>query len=346
MTSRTTSSIIRNLCRGGVMFSIALLAAISMASPVVLAQTAPGARDSGDRLILLGTGGGPLIREKRSQPSSLLIVEGKLYLIDAGVGTVERLVKAGFQPEDIDSVFLTHQHMDHTGGLADVMQFRSLTPSAKPFRVYGPPGTVQLVQAAQSYLGISQRVFASEGLVQGPSPTTATLSKDIVADGIVLDDGVVRVVAGENSHYRFKAGTPSSGVDKSYAYRFETRSGTITFTGDSGPSAALENLASGSDVLVSEVIDIDGALRMAPLGLSATARKQFAIHMGKGHLTPEEVGKLATKSRVKSVVLTHFVPGRDTEHDADAYVTGVRRYYTGPVLAGEDLVEIPLAAPR
>src|SRR3546814_14215630 len=45
----------------------------------------PDQNVSNTRLILLGTAGGPI--KVRSHPSSLLIVEGVLYMIYAGIGT-------------------------------------------------------------------------------------------------------------------------------------------------------------------------------------------------------------------------------------------------------------------
>src|SRR5437868_3743110 len=83
------------------------------------AQSAPGSVsvDGRTRLILLGTGGGPGVRVERSQPASLLIVDGHRYLIDCGDGTVQRLKRARFDPSDIDGIFLTHLHLDHIGGL-------------------------------------------------------------------------------------------------------------------------------------------------------------------------------------------------------------------------------------
>src|SRR5215472_15419347 len=53
------------------------------------AQTAPAA---GTQLITLGTAGGPLPRADRAQSSNLLVVNGALYLIDAGGSVTSRVV--------------------------------------------------------------------------------------------------------------------------------------------------------------------------------------------------------------------------------------------------------------
>src|SRR3546814_4979499 len=56
--------------------------------------------------------------------------------------------------------------------------------------------------------------------------------------------------------------TFNAGRDKSFSYRFETPGRVIVFSGDTGPSEALTELARGADILVSEVIDTEDAVRM------------------------------------------------------------------------------------
>ena len=55
-----------------------------------------GAAQAETTLITLGTAGGPLPRPDRAQSSNLLIVNGTLYLIDAGDGVTRRIVEAGY----------------------------------------------------------------------------------------------------------------------------------------------------------------------------------------------------------------------------------------------------------
>jgi ribonuclease BN (tRNA processing enzyme) len=51
----------------------------------------------------------------------VLIVDGRQYLIDCGIGTMQRMLQAGIQSDQIKSIFLTHLHPDHDLGLADVL---------------------------------------------------------------------------------------------------------------------------------------------------------------------------------------------------------------------------------
>ena len=73
------------------------------------------------------------------------------------------------------------------------------------------------------------------------------------------------------------------------------------FTGDTGPSAAVEKLARGADVLISEVVDLPAIVQLLrQRGAAASVdQSRLIAHMAEEHLSPEEVGKLATRAGVK-----------------------------------------------
>src|SRR3546814_9758953 len=112
------------------LFAIVALTAIPIAlalpgNPGARADAAGPAADPHDqnvsntRLILLGTAGGPI--QVRSQPSSLLIVDGVLYMIDAGIVTIRQLARADYSPRAHKALFITHNHLDHNGDLGTVI---------------------------------------------------------------------------------------------------------------------------------------------------------------------------------------------------------------------------------
>jgi ribonuclease BN (tRNA processing enzyme) len=304
-------------------------------------ENAPSAA-RGTRLVLLGTAGGPIPRVNRAQPANLVDVNGRLYLIDAGDGVARQLALAGFQPKDIDRLFITHLHMDHMAGLAPLMAFRWVARPARQIEIYGPAGTRAVTDGAAQYLAIPEAVFAAQ-LPPGHSLKDMMIVAEIDQPGptTIYQDELVKVTAVENSHYdTMDKARPFAG-SKSFAYRFDTPDRSIVFTGDSGPSASIERLASGADLLVSEVIDVPASIRFlkAQFKVPEEHLKAEIDHMTHEHLTPEEIGKMASRAGVKMVVLTHAVMGFDAETDLRAYTDGVRKHYAGPVIMGRDLSE-------
>ena len=87
-------------------------------------------------LITLGTAGGPVPCKDRMQSSNLLIVNGSLYLIDAGGGVTHRIVEAGYNYRQTGKIFITHAHSDHTAGLVTLL-VSQWEQQAPPIDIYG-----------------------------------------------------------------------------------------------------------------------------------------------------------------------------------------------------------------
>ena len=314
-------------------------AALPMMSRIVWAQMAGPQSKTGTRLITLGTTAGPPPRAHRAQSSNLLIVNGAFYVVDAGDGVARRIAKAGINVRDIGTIFLTHHHDDHTAGLGTLMSVAWDNQRTKPINVYGPPSTQDLVKAAVEYFSISAEIRIADG---GRSvPIAQVFFGHDVRPGMVYQDANVKVTAAETTHFEFHTGA-AAGKYKSYAYRFETPDRVVVFTGDSGPNDALTNLAKDADLLVSEANSVEA--RMQGLIKSGqwqamTPAEQAGIkrQMAQGHLSADDVGKMAARARVKTVVLTHLTAKADDDYTS--WANEVKKYFSGQVLVAKDLME-------
>jgi len=317
--------------------------------PVACQRQGAAVRANDTELLMLGTAGGPPLRKNRSEPATLLIVDGRSYLIDCGTGTIRRLVEAGIPSETIGTIFFTHLHADHDIGLVDVMAndyfHLDLASDARKINIYGPPQTSELVEAAFHYISIPFEVFAAEkpGFQLGrPNHglTSPFVAHEVDGDGVVYRDDKIEITATENSHYALMPAQFRAHF-KSYSYRIQTPHGVVVFTGDTGPSDAVMKLAMGADVLVSEVEESSDELRgfidqmAARNHWSPTRKQEFAAHMEKEHLTVDSLGELASKAQVQSVVFYHYDPQNKAEQQAR--VAGVKKYFQGAVLAPMDL---------
>ncbi len=304
---------------------------------------APPAAKSGTRLITLGTRAGPAPTVGRAQSSNLLIVNGALYVIDAGDGVTRRLTRLGTNFRNIDDIFITHPHSDHTSGLGALMSVVYDANRTSPVDIYGPPGTVASVKGLLEFLNVNSEIRISDGTKTVPSGKV--FSAHDTGAGKIFQDANIKVTAVENTHFHFQPGSPGYGKYKSYAYRFDTPDRSVVFTGDTGPSDAVATLAKGADLMVSEVTGSIDEYKEAQIKngrwQSMTPEQQAGAirHMSEEHLTTEEVGKLAARAGVKTVVLSHLPASSDPKDDYKRFAEEVNRQFTGPVLIANDLME-------
>lgn len=127
-------------------------------------------------------------------------------------------------------------------------------------------------------------------------------------------------------------------VFPAFAYRFDTPSGSAVFSGDTGPCDNLVRLAQGADYLVHEVIDVGFiAKRVAKM----TNRHNIINHLTESHTSPEDAGRIAARANVKTLVLSHLVPG-DSEIDESEWEGRARSSFDGDVICGVDLDQFAL----
>ena len=314
-----------------------LIALALLATTALQAADAPGAAPT-NQFITLGTHGGPVSDRNRSQPANALVVGQAVYLVDAGDGAVQQLARAGLSMAAVRAVFISHIHIDHTGGLFAVLGLRHQMGTAGKITVYGPPGikamvdglVAAIVPEARSGYGVpGEDYVAPEGTVEVVE----------LADGASIKlDGFTAIAAG-NTHYSFAKGSDLARRFGSLSFRFDMPGRSIVYTGDTGPSDAVTRLARGADILVSELIDPKFVETFVVRGTPEQQKRarEMRTHLIDHHITPDQVGQMAAAAKVKRVVITHLVAGRDPNVDTAPYVAGVRKWFDGPVEIAADL---------
>lgn len=217
-------------------------------------------------LVLLGTRAGPPIDPYRMGISTALVVDGSTYLVDCGRGSVTQYVRAGLRLSALRSIFITHLHADHVADYYNYFLLAGSSPNSRGdampdhISVYGPgaagglpptfgggeaptvsparptPGLVDLTNSCHDAHAYSHNVFLRDTGVRDARDLADVHEIDLPDIGadyentapemepfVVMEDNKVRVSA---------ILVPHGPVFPSFAYRFDTRHGSVTFSGD------------------------------------------------------------------------------------------------------------------
>jgi ribonuclease BN (tRNA processing enzyme) len=284
----------------------------------------------------LGTMSGPIASPSRSQPAYVLHNDQQNIVIDAGDGVAEQLAKVNVPLDRVQTIILTHLHIDHTGGLYALIGMRLQTKITCDLTIYGPYGTKKLVDGLVAGLQPLMDLINAAYKGQGQSPFN-TMKVIEVTDGSKSTVGTVSVTAATNTHYNFTPGSEKAARYQSLSYRFDMPDRSIVFTGDTGPCANLEKLAHNVDLLVSEIMDVAEAMdklkRQRP-DLPFWVFPLVKKHFRNEHLTADEVGKLIQRSGAKSLVLTHNAGSIQSNERSRNMIAS---YFKGPITFAKDL---------
>ena len=290
------------------------------------------------KFITLGTAGGPTPKPHRMPPAHAVAYDGVTILVDCGEGAFQQLRRAGFDPKQVHELFITHHHFDHIGSLFACLGLNMMMHRDKPMNIYGPPGTSEILEHLIAACDIPQATGYGVPGQTLPHPRDFIVSRDI-QPGDVFDIDGTRISCCENTHYRSEDQFGNKGP-VSLSYRFDMPDRSMVFTGDTGPCRALEDLAKGADLLVGELFDADIVikhLRARNPDMSDKALQQMSQHFTEHHLTPEDLGELASRAGVKQLVAVH-IPFHTKSAGEDAkYVKRISAKFSGSVTISEDL---------
>ena len=279
------------------------------------------------RVILLGTKGGPSVgKAGRSNPATLILINDVPYLVDCGYGASRQLISAGVALNQLRYIFISHHHSDHNLEFGPLIYNGWITGIPSRVDAYGPPGLTKMARDFFSYLkfDIDTRI-PDEGR---PDPRKLVTTHEFSKPGIVMVNDDVKVSACLVRH---------PPIAQSYAFRFDAKDRSVVISGDTAYAPELAEFAKGADVLVHEVMylpAIEALLRRLPNA------QRLREHLMAAHTLPEDVGKIAAQAGVKTLVLSHFVPGDDASITDEQWAEGVHKHFQGRVIVGKDLMEI------
>ena len=277
------------------------------------------------KLLILGSGT-PNPNPERSGSAYAIVTNGQSYLVDFGPGVIRRA--SAFSPswggefesmeiQNLNYAFLTHLHSDHSAGLADLILSPWVLEREEPLNLFGPRGLKRMAdKITDAYqIDIDYRINGS----QPSNPEGYKTKVTEIAEGIIYVDKYISVEAFENNHGDFK---------NSFGFVFTTKDKKIVISGDTAYSQKVIDKSKEADILVHEVYSEKGFKEKT---------RDWQIYHKAHHTSAPDVGKIASMSKPKKLVLSHILFWGNSK---ESIVEEVKSNFDGEVIIAEDLMVI------
>jgi ribonuclease BN (tRNA processing enzyme) len=283
-----------------------------------------------DRLVLLGSKGGPALRPGGPWPSSsLLQIGGRSIVVDCGLGVTRGLVDAGISLKWLDLIFITHLHSDHVLELGPLIHTAWTAGLATPIHVFGPPGTDHYWQRFCQAMEFDIEIRIVD---EGRPDIRDLVSIVEFGEGQVLEQGGLTVSALRVEH---------PPVTDCFAMRFEHGGKSVVFSADTAFFPPLADFAQGVDILVHEAMLEEGIERLVARTGNGARLKE---HLLASHSFAEEAGSIASDASVKRLVLNHLIPADDPGIGEADWTAAVRKTWAGDLTIARDGLVVGLSS--
>ncbi|TDB74623.1 ribonuclease Z [Micromonospora sp. KC723] len=299
-------------------------------------------------LVVLGTASQAPTR-LRNHNGYVLRWDDEVILFDPGEGSQRQLLHTGVTATDLTRICVTHFHGDHCLGLPGIVQRLSLDRVPRPVAVHFPAGGAEYfarLRHASSFhetVELAVEPIEADGQrigLRGVTLEARRLRHPVETYGYRLIEPDGRRMLPEKLAAYGIAGPAVAELlrvghldrDGRRVTRDEvsvTRPGQrFAFVMDTGLCDGVYALAEHADLLVIE---------------STFLESEAALAAEVGHLTAAQAARVATESRVRTLVLTHF---SQRYADPRRFADEAREHFTGDLVIAEDLATVPVPPRR
>jgi ribonuclease BN (tRNA processing enzyme) len=271
-------------------------------------------------VVVLGSGGPRALG--RAGSSFIIVLDGEpRILMDVGPGAFLRIGELQLDLKKVDTILLSHLHIDHTGDFAAFLNARALTADGPiSYKVFGPEGNEQFPKTSRfvDLMVGPDGAFPYQKTFGAPESFT-------VRDLPISLNSPLSTIVDENNLVVKEIATHHDD-SPSVAYRISYKGVTLVYSGDMDASALpnLVRLAKDADLLIFNCAVLD------PPGSPA---QLYTLHT-----PPHKIGEAARDSNIKSLLLSHLAPAVELQENAVRKSIGEN--YSGPVSFAFDKMRI------
>ncbi|MEW6455901.1 MAG: MBL fold metallo-hydrolase [Acidobacteriota bacterium] len=221
-------------------------------------------------IYFLGTASGQST-SKRDNTSLLVKVFNEVFLIDCSGSPVKKISQVGIDFMNINNILITHVHPDHIYGLPSLVHQMLLKKRKRELNIFCP-------EKSDSFLHAFLNLFfekAKNGFKINISPVRLVEKIKII----------------DSDHYEIFSFSVEHGIEAIGFKIVEKNGKSMVYSGDTKPCLNIIKNALDCDLLIHE----------------STFPHQYEEEVNKGgHTTSFQAGEIASLTRAKKLILTHF----------------------------------------
>lgn len=247
------------------------------------------------RIIFLGTAAA--VSTSNRDNTSLLVND---LLIDCPGNVFGKMKKVGYDPLKIQTVVITHGHIDHIYGLPSLIEMLRLSGRSEPLTIY----------IGEYFYEFARNHLEMHGLLNPEKCFEIDLRAVSYEKQLLMRDPDISVET-----FPVKHSVPNFGL------RIQSFQSTVVYTSDTEPCEDLIDVLNDVDLLIHE-----------------STCSYLYTKRTIGHTCAEDAARLAQSSKVKTLCLVHLGP--EIDGNEAFLISELKRYFLGKILIPNDLDRI------
>ena len=261
---------------------------------------------------ILGSGGPEL--DGRASSSYLVWIDNKAKLIiDMGSGSMLRFEENGAKIESLEAVVLTHLHIDHSVDLPAFIKAGYFSKRSASLDIIGPYKNTAFPSISEFLEGL----FGLQGVYRYMQDVLTPQSDSF--EIIPVEINATHIITRKYKSFTLQFINVHHGIVPALAVAILVDGKKIVISGDTNDeNHNVEKIALNADIFIAHHAIPEDA-------------NSFAKTL---HMQPSTIAKIAEKSHVKQLILSHIM--NRTQNKKDESLKIIQKIYKGKVIFAQD----------